>query len=500
MNEASEKKQSPAADLGRKAFNALAGRRPEGYHYPAEGYVRFFIIFFIVNFGIMMGSMFITHGASFSNALFGRGVSNDLFMDFFNSIRDAVGNVYTDKNNIYPPLCILIFRFFGKFVRADYVAINNSVRPGSKYLLQMDQRCMMIYLLFACVCILVLVKTLSSFVSNLHANKYADAHGKILTMLMCVSYPVLYSLERGNILTLCFVLTAFFVFFEGDENKLVSELALISLALSAGIKLYPAIFGAILILEKKYKKALRCLIYGILAFALPAIPFLIKFIRTGAAVIEPGFTLAYPGAAMITGAVTHVKEDSFIATFVANLARFVVNNKSSFSFSSVSIQNLILMMDKDWIIPATMLYIITDLAAVAALIFVKKRWQRLFLLCYIALNVPAFSSSYAVVFLIIPLFSFLFEEPEHPKADVFYNVFFALLLTPIPTYWYHLSPAIQQWASQNGFRYTPNVNQLIGMFVFQTFFFVLLSEFIPASGKAGDAKDRKSKKGPAAPE
>ena len=458
------------------------------------------MIFFIVNFGIMMGAMFITHGASFSYALFGRGVTNDLFMDFFNSIRDAVGNVYTDKNNIYPPLCILLFRFFGKFVRADYVAIDNTVKPGSKYLLQMDQRCMMIYLLFACVCILVLVKTLSSFVSNLHANKYADAHGKILTMLVCVSYPMMYCLERGNILTLCFVFTAFFVFFEGDENRLVSELALISLALAAGIKLYPAIFGVILILEKKYKKAVRCLIYGILAFALPAVPFLIKFIRTGSAVIEPGFTFVFPGTAMITGAVTHVQGSSFLATFAANLMRFVVNKKSSFAFSSVSIQNLVLMMDNDWIIPATILYILTDIIAVFALFFVKKRWQRLFLLCYIALNVPAFSSSYSLVFLIIPFFSFLFEEPEHSKADVFYNVFYALLLTPIPTYWYHFSPAIQAWAERNGFQYTPNVNQLIGMFVFQTFFFVLLSEFIPTDGRRRKKTALKSKKGSAAPE
>ncbi|MCR5781094.1 MAG: glycosyltransferase 87 family protein [Clostridia bacterium] len=499
MNQAAEKKQNPVARYLKKAFDILSGRRPGGYHYPTEGYVRFFIIFFIVNFGIMMGAMFITNGASFSNALFGKGVNNDLFMDFFNSIRDAVGNVYTDKNNIYPPLCILIFKFFGKFVRADYVAIDNNLKPGTKYLLQMDQRCMMIYLLFACVCILVLVKTLSSFVSNLHANKYADAHGKILTMLMCVGYPVLYSLERGNILTLCFVLTAFFIFFEGDENKIVSELALISLALAAGIKLYPAIFGAMLIFEKKYKQAVRCVIYGILAFALPAIPFLVKFIRTGAAVIEPGVAYALPGTAMISGAVTHVKEDSFIATFVANLAKFVVNSKSRFSFSSVSIQNLILIIDKELIAPAVILMILTDAAAVAALLFVKKRWQRLFLLCYIVLNIPAFSSSYSLMFLIIPLFSFLFEEKDHPKADVFYNVFFALLLTPIPTYWYLWGPGIQEWAERNGFYYTPNVNQLIGMFVFQTFFFVLLSEFIPA-GKEQKRKKQKTNKGSAAPE
>ena len=463
---------SPARAKLKKLAAAVTGRRPEGYYYPSEGYVRFFIIFFVINFGIMMGAMFITKGASFSNMLFGHGATNDLFMDFFNSIRDADGNVYTDKNNIYPPLCIMLFKLFGLFVRKDYVQLNNSVRPGSKYLLQMDQRCMMIYILFACVCILILVKTLTAFISRLHANKYADAQGKILTLLMTVSYPVIYGLERGNILILCFVLTAFFVFFEGDESKLLSELALIALALAAGIKLYPAIFGVILILQKKYKQAARCVLYGVLAFVIPAAPFIIKFFRTGAAVIGPG-------AAPFAGAVRLVEGDSFITTFAANLLRFVTKHKSSFSFSSVSIQNLILLIDPDLTIPATLLYAALDAVAVAALFFAKKKWQQLFLICYIALNVPAFSSSYSLVFLIIPMYYFLFDGERHLKSDVFYNVFFALLMTPIPTYWYHWSWRIQSWAKSNGFYYTPNVNQLIGMFVFQTFFFVLLSEVIP---------------------
>ena len=463
---------SPARAKINKLAAAITGKRPGGYYYPSEGYVRFFIIFFVINFGIMMGAMFITNGASFSNMLFGHGSTNDLFMDFFNSIRDANGNVYTEKNNIYPPLCVLLFKLFGLFVRRDYVEIINSERPGSKYLLQMDQRCMMIYILFACVCILILVKTLNSFVSRLHANKYVDAHGKILTLLMCVSYPVIYGLERGNILTLCFVLTAFFIFFEGDENKVVSELALVALALAAGIKLYPAIFGVILILEKKYKQAARCVLYGFLAFVVPAAPFIIKFARTGAAFIGPGTAAA-------AGAVRLVEGEGFMQTFVANLTKFVTLHKSSFSFSSVSIQNLVLLIDPDLTTPAMILYFTLDAIAVAALFFAKKKWQQLFLICYIALNIPAFSSSYSLVFLIIPLYYFLFDGGRHPRSDVFYNVFFALLLTPIPTYWYHWSWRIQTWAKTNGFHYTPNVNQLIGMFVFQTFFFVLLSEIIP---------------------
>ena len=80
--------------------------------------------------------------------------------------------------------------------------------------------------------------------------------------MMIVSYPVMFCLERGNILILSVVFAMFFIFFKDSDNKFIKELSYISLAMSAGIKIYPAVFGLTLIIEKKYKEALRLLFYG----------------------------------------------------------------------------------------------------------------------------------------------------------------------------------------------------------------------------------------------
>ena len=42
-------------------------------------------------------------------------------------------------------------------------------------------------------------------------------------------------------------------------------------ALAAGLKLYPAIFGLLLLFDKKYKEAIRLVVYGILAVVIPFI-------------------------------------------------------------------------------------------------------------------------------------------------------------------------------------------------------------------------------------
>lgn len=54
-----------------------------------------------------------------------------------------------------------------------------------------------------------------------------------------------------------------------SPNKILREAALIFVAVSAGFKLYPALFGFLWIAEKRYKEAARLVLYGLLAFFVP---------------------------------------------------------------------------------------------------------------------------------------------------------------------------------------------------------------------------------------
>lgn len=50
---------------------------------------------------------------------------------------------------------------------------------------------------------------------------------------------------------------------------MLRELALICLACAAAMKLYPALFGLLLLSDKKYKEAVRAVIYGIVLLVVP---------------------------------------------------------------------------------------------------------------------------------------------------------------------------------------------------------------------------------------
>jgi hypothetical protein len=58
-----------------------------------------------------------------------------------------------------------------------------------------------------------------------------------------------------------------------SSNKALREFSMICIAISAGFKIYPAVFGLFWIAEKRYKEAARLVIYGVAAFFVPFIFF-----------------------------------------------------------------------------------------------------------------------------------------------------------------------------------------------------------------------------------
>jgi len=92
---------------------------------------------------------------------------------------------------------------------------------------------------------------------------------KLLAFCAVFSYGVLYGLERGNILLLCWPLMAFFILYRNSENPLLRELACLALAIAAGFKLYPAFLGVLLLRDKNYLAAVRTVLYGVVCLCFP---------------------------------------------------------------------------------------------------------------------------------------------------------------------------------------------------------------------------------------
>lgn len=422
----------------------------------------FFVAFFLGSLFVCTVLAAASGGDSWKMMLFHSGKYTDMFMDFMNSIRDAGSpDVYSARNNIYPPLCILIFRLFARMI--DPSLVSSVFKNRS--LLQMDELCMMIYFIFAIICILSLCRLIESYINIKNRGKY-KLQAAIISYLAVICYPVVFCLERGNILILSVITAMFFIFFKDSENPIIRELSYIALACSAAIKLYPAVFGLILIIEKKYKDAVRLMIYGAIIVAFPIIFFIDEFSSSPAAITS----LLHIGSGITADDAT----SSVFVKLIKNILSFATNKKSNLNFSSVSIQNVVYLLKfKNGNTIAKIVCGITEFIALVCAFETKSDWKRVFLLCYLMLNIPSASNSYALAFLLIPFIMFMYGNEKRTKSDIFFISGFALLITPLPTLWYYYQDKVAEFTRSLGIGYNSQLNQYLGTFVFQAMFIAI---------------------------
>ncbi len=75
-----------------------------------------------------------------------------------------------------------------------------------------------------------------------------------------------FAFERGNLVLYAMVFLMIGLALRDSSNKAFRELSLVMVAVSAGFKLYPALFGFLWIAEKRYKEAARLVVYGLASF------------------------------------------------------------------------------------------------------------------------------------------------------------------------------------------------------------------------------------------
>ena len=189
----------------------------------------------------------------------------DLFMDFFNSIRDAAQGpaVYTEREVIYPPMANLIFLILSRFLPSRYLRTDFARRKAWMNYAQ----AICLYFAFAMAAILILI-----FLCQKHL-KVSERAKRWVSLALVLNVPFIVMLERGNILIYSVLAWMLFIFLYDSEKKWQRELSLIALAFSFSLKLYPAIFGWQLIVDKRYKDAARCALYGVLMLILPSFFF-----------------------------------------------------------------------------------------------------------------------------------------------------------------------------------------------------------------------------------
>ena len=122
---------------------------------------------------------------------------NDLFMDFFNSVRDAAQGpaVYTVRHVIYPPMAHLLYLVCSRFIPSAYA--DSSFK--NRYTWTEYPQATFFIMLFSLIVILAI------FIIVYETVKGGRRHRFLFAFFSVINIPILYMVERGNMMLLCFL-------------------------------------------------------------------------------------------------------------------------------------------------------------------------------------------------------------------------------------------------------------------------------------------------------
>lgn len=337
----------------------------------------------------------ITHpGTAFGTVFFNiPGDRTDTFMDFYNSIYDTMYGPY-EHEVIYPPLCCLIFKLFG------------SLLPGSTYVkpwverggfrIRGFQEMQFSLLIFIAFFVIIFVGSMQK-----PLNKRGYLEKVIITLALFLSTPVLYSLERGNIIIYSFVFLLIYFACYDDERSWMRELGYIFLALSAAIKLYPAIFGLLLIRDKKIKEAIRTVFYGIFFTVAPFV-----------------FFGGFDAIRLLFDSLGKFKETDHYGISFSNGISFLIFGLTGYH-SILTVGGLVAA------------------ACLVVCVFIadnkpENRWKQIALLSLSMLGIVENCGKYMIIFIIIS-WLFFFKDNIHIRIiDYIYALMMTIMLSPLP--------------------------------------------------------------------
>ena len=341
-----------------------------------------FFVLSIINIIIMVLMILNSKGKIIDAMTYGE--SN--FVDFWAHIERLLtrDNVYTDADAIFPPLLYCFLKLFStplSYKLSLGMTITEIATSGFGILV------LAVYLLFFYALFTLAVSLLYKTTDNVKKN--------ILTFLLLFSYPFLgCAFERGNPVIYAMVFLMLGIALKDSKNVIFRELSLICVAVSAGFKLYPALFGFIWIAEKRYKEAFRMIIYGLIAFFVP-------FIFVG-------------------------NFSSYVETF------FMYLNKNMYSKTSVWGSCFLIFGDNEHTqILCRVIIIMLIVWVILCLLINGVNWKTIALLTSTQTMIIPESYVYTYVFIAIPLIMF-FNENGKRRIDNVYAVLFALVFTIPP--------------------------------------------------------------------
>ncbi len=325
----------------------------------------------------------------FTDIFFLRG--GDFFMDFFNSVRDASQGsaVYTERGVIYPPMANLIFLIFSRFTPAEY---NSTAFPERHTWTSYFAPHALVMLCVTVCAVILFFLVYSSIKNSSRLRRFAFA------FFAFFSVPVLFMLERGNILIVCLIALMIYAITYNSPSKLYREIGLICLAFAFSLKLYPAVFGWFLIADKRKKEALRCVAYGVAMLIIPSFFF-------------GGPVCLYQMALNIFG--FSAGSESLLSTILSYISMPALAAK------------IFTVLVYAWVAACAICF------ALSPFVSPQKPWRTWIVGLAALMCIPSLTSLYNWAFFLIPLVM-LCNKQEHSTRDWLYTIMLTLPFIFIP--------------------------------------------------------------------
>lgn len=318
---------------------------------------------------------------------------HDSSMDYFHMLANLhFDDPYYEQAN-YPALC---FVFFGVMYRM--LPVSNSEEYGDGFYLRTEMVAQLGYILFLMVGIMIIWSMAQVIMRGTAAQK------NLFAAALLLSGPMLFLLERGNVLLMALAFLMTFLALYDSEHISCRIIAYVALAAAAALKIYPAVFGGLVIWKKRYKESVLLVLLGIAFFLLPFFCFngmdslrvmLEGIVKASDKVVGAGFGQNY----------------SF-----SNLVLIV---SALFGGSSLTTPG--------WvdIFPAFFCVIFFFIA--------DSEWKKLYALALFCIWFPQFAYTYTLTLMFLPVLSFYFRNGENSPFNGLYSFCFWIMMIPMCT-------------------------------------------------------------------
>ncbi len=188
-----------------------------------------------------------------------------MFSDHYDSMMYSIDHPYSGYHIIYPVL------INGVYVILSWLAMPYLSDIGDNLSQQFANTQMAVYgyVIFVLVSLIVLNYLVHRFLDK----PLGGTKASMVACCLLMAAPLLYAISRGNCIVYSILFMFGFLVFYQSENTKVRYISYVCLAISSGIKIFPALLVLLILREKRYAEFFWCLLIIVFVQVVPFVFF-----------------------------------------------------------------------------------------------------------------------------------------------------------------------------------------------------------------------------------